>query len=129
MQIIYISPGHWACLSNKFSSVDSVDLFDSLRTLTEDDSTILPQVCCILHTPEPSITANVVNVGLQEGSSDCGLFAIAMAYDLCAGVDPATRQYVQSEMRNHLHSCINNKQLKPFPGTVRNIKKRTIFSC
>ena len=66
-------------MSNKLSSEDSVDLFDSLHTVPEDDGTILPQVCNILHTPEPSVTTNVVNVGLQEGGKDCGLFAIAMA--------------------------------------------------
>ena len=127
VQIVHISLGHWACLSNKFSPEGSVDLFDSLHTVPEEDDTILPQVCSILHTPEPTITTNVVNVGLQEGGSDCGLFAIAMAYDLCAGVDPVTRMYVQSEMRSHLHSCINNKRLKPFPSTSRNFKERTIF--
>lgn len=126
VQIIHISPGHWACLSNKFSSEGCVDLFDSLHTVPEEDGTILSQVCCILRTSQQSITTNIANVGLQVGSDDCGLFAIAMAYDLCAGINPVTRKYVQGEMRSHLHSCINNRQLKPFPGTVRNIKNFTI---
>lgn len=112
--------GHWACLFNKSSSEGSVDLFYSLHTVPEEHGTILSQLCTFLHTSQPSITTNVVNVGLQEGSNDCGLFAIAMAYDLCMGVNPVTRKYVQKEMRSHLHSCINNKKLKQFPGTIRN---------
>ena len=30
-----------------------------------------------------------------------------MAYDLCAEVDPVTKEHVQSEMRSHLHSFFN----------------------
>ena len=127
VQILHVSSNHWACLSNKFSSPGSVDLFDSMHTVPVEDGTILTQVCSILQTPNPTITTNVVNVGCQEGGSDCGLFTIAMAYDLCAGVDPVTKEYVQSEMRSHLHSCFNNKLLKPFPSTVCNIEKRTLF--
>ena len=127
VQILHVSSNHWACLSNKFSSPGSVDLFDSMHTVPVEDGTILTQVCTILRTPKPTLTTNVVNVRCQEGGSDCGLFAIAMAYDLCAGIDPITREYVQSEMRRHLHSCLNNKQLKPFLSTLRRIKKRTLF--
>ena len=127
VQIIHVSSNHWACLSNKFSSPGSVDLFDSMHTDPIEDDTILTQVCSILHTPNPTVTTNVVNVGRQEGVRDCGLFAIAMAYDLCAEVDPVTREYEQSELRSHLHSCFNNKMFKPFPSTVCNIEKRTLF--
>ena len=49
-----------------------------------------------------------------------------MACDLCAGVDPITKKYVQSEMRGHLHSCFSNKLLKPFPSSVCNVEKRTL---
>ena len=128
VQIVHVSTGHWACLSNKFSSSGTLELFDSLHTVPEEGDTIIPQACSILRTPEPSLTINVVNVGRQEGGSDCGLYAIAMAYDLCAGVDPVSKNYVQNELRSHLHSCINAKQLKPFSSTDRDITERTISS-
>ncbi len=98
-----------------------------MHTVPVEDGTILTQVGSILRTPKPTITTNVVNVCFQAGGSVCGLFAIAMAFDLCAGVDPVNKEYVQREMRSHLHSCFNNKLLKPFPSTVRNIKKRTVL--
>ena len=41
-----------------------------------------------------------------------------MAYDLCAGVDPVSRKYMQSEMRNYLYNCIGTKWLKPFGATI-----------
>ena len=126
VQIIYISPGHWACLSNKFSPAGQVDLYDSLHTRPNKDSTIVPQACLILHTSQPQLTLRVVNVGIQQGYDDCGLFSVAMAYDLCSGVDPSTKLYVQDQMRNHLHSCFNNKQMKPFPSFSATIAKRVI---
>ncbi len=127
VQIIHVSSNHWACLSDKFSSPGSVDLFDSMHTVPVEGGTIVSQVCSILRTPKPTITTNVVNVCFQTGGRDCGLFAIAMAFDLCAGIDPINKEYVQSEMRNHLHSCFSNKLLQPFPSTVRNINKRTFL--
>ena len=126
VQIIHISPGHWACLSNKFSSADQVDLYDSLHSRPEDGDNIVLQACLILHSSEPQVTIRVVNVGLQQGYDDCGLFSVAMAYDLCCGVDPSTKLYVQDQMRSHLHSCFNNKQMKPFPSCSTNIAMTVI---
>ena len=93
-----------------------------MHTVPVDDGTILTQPCTILRTPKLTLTTNIVNVCCQEGGSNCGLFAIVMAYDLCAGIDSITWEYVQSEMRRHLHSCLNNKQLKPFPSTLCSIE-------
>ena len=128
VQIVHISQGHWACLSNKFSSEGNVELFDSLHTVPEEGDSTIRQACSIVRTPEPSLTINVVNVGCQEGCSDCGLYAIAMAYDLCAGLDPVFNKYVQSEMRSHLHNCISSKQLKPFLSMDRDVNNRIILS-
>lgn len=116
-----ISPGHWACLSNKFSPAGQVDLYDSLHTRPNKDGTIVPQACLILHTSEPQLTLRVVNVGIQQGYDDCGLFSVAMAYDLCSGVDPSTKLYVQDQM-SHLHSCFNNKQRSPFHPAVQTLQ-------
>lgn len=126
VQIIYISPGHWACLSNKFSSAGQIDLYDSLHTRPKEDGAVVPQACLILHSSEPQVTIQLVNVGLQQGYDDCGLFSVAMAYDLCCGVDPSTKLYVQDQMRSHLHSCFNKKQMKPFPFCSTNIAMRVI---
>lgn len=72
-----------------------------MHTVPEEDSTIFTQVCSILQTPKPTVTTNVVNVRRQEGGTDCGLFTIAMAFDLCAGVDPVTKEYAQIEISTH----------------------------
>lgn len=38
-----------------------------------------------------SVTINVINVKFQDGSSDCGLFAATMAFDLCIAPSPQNR--------------------------------------
>ena len=59
VQIVHISPGHWACLSNKFSSEGNVELFDSLHTVPKEGDTIFFQACSIVHTPEPSMLSTL----------------------------------------------------------------------
>ena len=60
-----------------------------------------------------------VNMQLQDGGIDCGLFAIACAFELCQNNDPATKQFKQSEMRSHLQSCFNNDKMTSFPHEPR----------
>lgn len=123
VQIIHISLGHWA---NKFSPAGQGDLYDSLHTRPEEDDNIVPQACLILHSSGSQVTIQVVNVILQQGYDDCGLFSVAMAYNLCCGVDPSTKLYVQDQMWSHLHSCFNNKQMKPFPSCSTKIAMTVI---
>lgn len=131
VQIIFIGSGHWACLSNKFSDT-SIELFDSMHTIPTKDGTILKQACCIaksLNQLTPSVTIDVINVQAQAGIADCGVFAISMAYDLCCGVDPFGHKVVQSDLRQHLLSCFNQKQMALFPNIPeKNKKSRTAHS-
>ena len=47
--------------------------------------------------------------------SDCGLFAIAIATDLCFGIQPGLTAYSQSKMRQHLVACFVKGKMEPFP--------------
>ena len=51
----------------------------------------------------------------QSGGSDCGLFAIANAIELCFGLQPSHAVYDQSSMREHLINCFSHHKLLPFP--------------
>lgn len=119
VQIICIKPGHWACISNKFSPEGSVDLYDSLHTIPKESGSIAKQVCTILKSNQQRVTINVINVQRQDGYDDCGLFARAMATDLCAGKDPATVKYYQDRMRSHLKICFEKKCLECFPSVSK----------
>ena len=89
IQIINVDSHHWACLSNIFcTDENSVDLYDSAHTAPSADGSIVQQVSIILD--RKCFNINLINVPLQFGGTDCGLFAIAMATDLASRTDPCS---------------------------------------
>ena len=62
-----------------------------------------------------------VNSQQQYGTDDCGLFAIACAYELCLGNNPGKIQFHQNVLRDHYTQCLSNKQLTSFPQVTRNV--------
>ena len=50
----------------------------------------------------------------QNNGSDCGRFAIAVAFELCAGNNTMTILWPQEQMREHLKSALENRNLRPF---------------
>lgn len=125
IQIIHVKGNHWACLSNRFCShANEVELFDSLHNHSlhksrGPDCSILDQACAILKSPAKSITINVVNVQQQYGSTQCGLYALAFAADLCENIDPFSRVYYESRFRSHLLTCFLSEKIAPFPSRRR----------
>ena len=63
-------------------------------------------VAAIINTNEPKIQVVRQKTQFQKGGSDCGLFAIAYAVDLCQGIEPADVRYQQESMRSHLLQCL-----------------------
>ena len=124
VQVIFIASGHWACLSNKLSSDGSVDLYDSIPSI---GSSVIKQVCAILKSQESKVSINIVNVQMQAGGSDCGLFAVAMATDLCRGVDPYNLHYHQEQMRPHLKMCFERLTITSFPASLQSSKKQRLL--
>lgn len=88
IQIVHVNGNHWACLSNSLCEGNVVELYDSMHTDPELENTIKQQASTILHCELPSFTIRVVNVQQQEKGDTCGLFAIAMAFELCEERDP-----------------------------------------
>ena len=71
---------------------------------------------CYIHTGD-AVTFLNERVQQQFGSSDCGLFALAFATDLCHGLDPTKRNYIQGLMRKHYVDCLESGKMAPFPTT------------
>ena len=131
VQVIFVEPNHWACLTNKFSTnSNSVDLYDSMHTIPDVQGSILKQACAILLTQTNCLTINTINVQMQTGGADCGLFCLAMATDLCRDIDPAYLHYHQDQMRMHLKKCYEELAIAPFPSTLKsvNTKQRILRS-
>lgn len=69
-----------------------------------------------------SLRVDICHVAIQEGSNDCGLFAIAYATELAHGGDPAKVVYSQGEMRSHFIKCLENGIPTPFPRELELVR-------
>ena len=112
IQILHIRTNHWVCLAvDKDKS--GVRLFDSLYS--NIPVSVVDQIICLLHPQTDDIEIRSMKMQQQQGSSDCGLFAIAVATSLCHGEDPTVIRWRQSEMRPHLIECLESEIIVPFP--------------
>ena len=57
----------------------------------------------------------MMDVEKQSNGSDCGVLAIAYAFDLCSGLNPCTVRFDHSKIRSHLATCLKNCQVTRFP--------------
>lgn len=116
VQILHCSK-HWICISTIGCSPGHVRVYDSLFSTLS--SSAVRQVCNLLHSTEPELTVHMMNVQVQSGGSDCGLFAIAYAHTLCLGQDPCSKMWTQDIMRRHLVDCFSHGLLSPFPSASK----------
>ena len=56
-----------------------------------------------------------MHVERQSNPSDCGILAIAYAYDICARNDPCGVVFDHTSIRKHLVKCLEAGQLTRFP--------------
>ena len=60
------------------------------------------QIAILLATKEPALKLRYIDVQMQSGESDCGIFTIAFATSLILGHHPGKYMFQQSLMRSHL---------------------------
>lgn len=73
------------------------------------------KLAALLNTSLESMVIESPSFQIQEGDSDCGLFAMAIALALCNGQDPCQQSYDQNVMRVHLSSCFQCEEIATFP--------------
>ena len=83
---------------------------------------IIPTTTCCRHAPN-KILINTMNVQMQVGGSDCGLFALAFITAVLNGQDPTFLYFDQEKMRQHLCECLEKCTPLPFP-TIKLQKRR-----
>ncbi|CAB4019209.1 Calcium-responsive transcription factor, partial [Paramuricea clavata] len=113
--------GHWVCcttISTKLNS-GTVRVLDSLYN--RPSSHVVEHSCCLLRHSGCTMTFLNEKVQKQIGVSECGLFALAFATDLCYGFDPANQHYDQTIMRQHYVNCLESKAMVPFPKTTKRV--------
>ncbi|XP_077984179.1 uncharacterized protein LOC144438855 [Glandiceps talaboti] len=115
VQIVNMNGNHWITVSNIKGSEGTVQVYDSIGGREEEeDPNVLRAIDRLMSTHGRDYTIQWMNADKQSNGYDCGLHAIANATALCHGVDPTTCKWNQSEMRNHLKSCIQ-KDILQFP--------------
>ncbi|XP_065656055.1 uncharacterized protein LOC136081804 isoform X1 [Hydra vulgaris] len=114
IQILHNGAMHWLTISNFLSTdLNSIDVFDSLYYGLSVSGKM--QVGSIIMVKDAFLKIQFKDFQKQSGGLDCGLFAIAVATDLCYNHDPSIKCYKQELMRDHLLKCFSDNHLTPFP--------------
>ena len=118
VQIINTS-NHWVCLSTVSCRPGTINIYDSLFQRVSQIA--IHHSCRMLMYDGDSILFINQKVQKQISGSDCGLFALAFATDICHGIDPVIQSYDQQKMRAHYVSCLELREMVPFPRTSRRV--------
>ena len=126
LQIIHVKLDkidHWVLISTIGCGKGEVELYDSLQQT--------PRLCTqtviarYLKSQSNTIKIKLVNVALQKGSTDCGLYAITMMTSIAHKEDPAYVIYDQQELRTHLKDSFDRGFINKFPiSKKRRLSKR-----
>ena len=111
LQIIHSRNNHWITVSTILSMPGCVNVYDSLFDDTDADTSKV--IRDLFSNGELQI--KMQKVQKQQGSDDCGLFAIAFAVSLARKVDPVRIYFMQSQMRSHLMNCFQEGKFISFP--------------
>ena len=91
-----------------------MNIYDSLLTDVDDET----QKATRKVFNESRISFLLPKVQRQEGTHDCGLFAIAFAAKLCFSHNPvavSSMEYTQYAMHGHLINCLESAYFIDFP--------------
>jgi len=86
VQIIHVNDNHWVTVAGIDGSL--VKLFDSVYCSLSESAK--EQIALITKPSKDFIAIDIENTQFQAGTSDCGLYAIAFATDICFGNNPAS---------------------------------------
>ena len=128
VQILNVSGNHWITVSDIGCPKDTAVEYDSLHCANESSyrDKFLRQMAYMLMTRSRHMTLLTPDIQKQEGTSDCGLFAAAVATSLCCGVLPQDYSWKQSEMPEHLARCFK-RVLRVFPRSSRSRDHQCYF--
>ena len=124
VQIIIVGDCHWCTVSNIGCDDGVVKVYDSMYSSVS--STTMKLIASLVFSPAEQLVVKMMDVGKQSNGSDCGVLAIAFAYDICNGDDPCTVKYDHRSIRRHLADFLEECCLSRFPvvGERRSIGVR-----
>ncbi len=118
VQILFVEEReHWVA-SSTTSESGRVRLYDSCSTgeLTKTLEIHLAQIYKEV-AKDRILEVDIVPVQQQTGTTDCGVYSIANAFNAAIGKNVETITYNDKKMREHLQNCFEERCLRPFPET------------
>ena len=98
-------------------SFDSLNDFNNLKSLRQT----LVRICSAFSSIKNRVEVYTVIMAQKLGISDCGLFTLAYAVELCFNNDPARLTFEQLSMRAHYDSCLKLNSFTSFKSQSRDI--------
>ena len=99
VQILNTGSGHWVVITTIGAPSSTVYIYDSLYSYA--GPILQKQIASILAIPQSQFQIKFIDVPIQSGSSDCGIFAVAYATALVLGKKPEQFHFNQVKMREH----------------------------
>ena len=113
VQIIHVRNSHWCVVSTVGCQSGVVHVCDSLyKTLSKETVHLIARM---VHVPSSELKIVMIDVEKQCNGSDCGVLAIAYAFDICSGLHPCSVRFYHCKIRPHLITCLENCQVSRFP--------------
>lgn len=113
VQILNKSDCHWFTISTFGCKHGEIKIYDSgvkyMPYWSKEEIAALVNAKCDV------VTLRYMNVQHQDGTSDCGLFALAFATAIYIGTDPTSVTFNQRQMRTHYLNCIQKGHIEQFP--------------
>ena len=129
VQVINICRNHWVTVSNIGCGENRIKVYDSLNSNLpgSDREQFNAALASLLNTNFKNMVIEYPSMRKQEGSLDCGLFALTVAVSLCNGDDPGVQNYDQSAMRVHLAVCFQCGEISEFPVKKSRVVVKTLL--
>ena len=98
---------HWVTVTTKWCQRNKVNVYDTLFNKLDFETK------CVIKKMFALGDINMVPVQKQQGSKDCGVFAIAIM--TAFNENPSCVTHRQNQLRTHLLHCFTNTRFIPFP--------------
>uniref|UniRef100_UPI00359027FA uncharacterized protein n=1 Tax=Myxine glutinosa TaxID=7769 RepID=UPI00359027FA len=111
IQILHTNGNHWVTVTNIGCNKGEVNIYDSLHRHVGKD--VRDCITRMLHTASKDLTIVMPQMGKQGNSGDCGVMAIAAAFELAG--QRRKFNFDTKECRRHVILCFEENTLNPFP--------------
>ena len=112
VQILHVHNNYWSVVSN-IGCEDVVKYYDSMYPSVS--SKTMQLIANLVFTPASELEVRIMDVGQQSNGSDCGVLAIAFAFDICCEKDPCSVRFDHKSIRHHLAKCLEDSRFTRFP--------------